>query len=142
MGVKSKFKSFFLLDEEDYDMVEEEVYEEEPSSMAAPRKKNVVSLKSAQKPSKVVMAEPRVYAEAQEIADHLKAKKAVVVNLQRIQTDQARRIVDFLSGTVYAIGGEIQQIGDKIFFCAPENVEIAGSITQFGQTDQEKTGWQ
>lgn len=142
MGVKSKFKSFFLLDEEDYDMVEEEVYEEEPSSMAAPRKKNVVSLKSAQKPSKVVMAEPRVYAEAQEIADHLKAKKAVVVNLQRIQTDQARRIVDFLSGTVYAIGGEIQQIGEKIFFCAPENVEIAGSITQFGQTDQEKTGWQ
>lgn len=142
MGVKSKFKSFFLLDEEDYDMIEEEVYEEEPSSVAAPRKKNVVSLKSAQKPSKVVMAEPRVYAEAQEIADHLKAKKAVVVNLQRIQTDQARRIVDFLSGTVYAIGGEIQQIGDKIFFCAPENVEIAGSITQFGQTDQEKTGWQ
>lgn len=142
MGVKSKFKSFFLLDEEDYDMVEEEVYEEEPSSVTAPRKKNVVSLKSAQKPSKVVMAEPRVYAEAQEIADHLKAKKAVVVNLQRIQTDQARRIVDFLSGTVYAIGGEIQQIGEKIFFCAPENVEIAGSITQFGQTDQEKTGWQ
>ncbi|MCP3761921.1 cell division protein SepF [Domibacillus sp. A3M-37] len=141
MGVKSKFKSFFLLDEEDYDMVEEEVYEGEPSS-TAPRKKNVVSLKSAQKPSKVVMAEPRVYAEAQEIADHLKAKKAVIVNLQRIQTDQARRIVDFLGGTVYAIGGEIQQIGEKIFFCAPENVEIAGSITQFTQQDQEKTGWQ
>jgi cell division inhibitor SepF len=141
MGVKSKFKSFFLLDEEDYDMVEEEVYEEEPSS-AAPRKKNVVSLKSAQKPSKVMMTEPRVYAEAQEIADHLKAKKAVIVNLQRIQTDQARRIVDFLGGTVYAIGGEIQQIGEKIFFCAPENVEIAGSITQFTQQDQEKTGWQ
>ncbi|MCI2253186.1 cell division protein SepF [Domibacillus sp. PGB-M46] len=142
MGVKSKFKSFFLLDEEDYDMVEEEVYEEEPPPAAAPRKKNVVSLKSAQKPSKVVMAEPRVYAEAQEIADHLKAKKAVVVNLQRIQTDQARRIVDFLSGTVYAIGGEIQQIGEKIFFCAPENVEISGNITQFGQQDQERTGWQ
>lgn len=141
MGVKSKFKSFFLLDEEDYDMVEEEVYEEEPSS-AAPRKKNVVSLKSAQKPSKVMMTEPRVYAEAQEIADHLKAKKAVIVNLQRIQTDQARRVIDFLGGTVYAIGGEIQQIGEKIFFCAPENVEIGGSITQFTQHDQEKTGWQ
>lgn len=141
MSVKSKFKSFFLLDEEDYDVAEEAVYEEERTD-TAPRKRNVVSLKSAQKPSKVVMAEPRVYAEAQEIADHLKAKKAVIVNLQRIQTDQARRIVDFLGGTVYAIGGEIQQIGEKIFFCAPENVEIAGSITQFTQHDQEKTGWQ
>ncbi len=88
------------------------------------------------------MAEPRVYAEAQEIADHLKSKKAVVVNLQQIQTDQARRIIDFLGGTVYAIGGEIQQVGEKIFFCAPENVEITGSITQFTHHDQEKTGWQ
>ena len=122
-------------------MAEEAVYEEERTD-TAPRKRNVVSLKSAQKPSKVVMAEPRVYAEAQEIADHLKAKKAVIVNLQRIQTDQARRIVDFLGGTVYAIGGEIQQIGEKIFFCAPENVEIAGSIKKFTQHDQEKTGWQ
>ncbi|OLN22852.1 cell division protein SepF [Domibacillus antri] len=141
MGVKSKFKSFFLLDEEDYDMAEEETYEEERQSPAA-RKRNVVSLKSAQKPAKVIMAEPRMFAEAQEIADHLKAKKAVVVNLQRIQTDQARRIVDFLGGTVYAIGGEIQQIGEKIFFCAPENVEIAGSMTQFNNNDHEKTGWQ
>ncbi len=140
MGVKSKFKSFFLLDEEDYDVVEEEVYEEEQPAL--PRKKNVVSLKSAQKPSKVIIAEPSAFAEAQEIADHLKAKKAVIVNLQRIQTDQARRVVDFLGGTVYAIGGEIQQIDDKIFFCAPENVEVAGSIAQFNQNDQNKTGWQ
>ncbi|OMP68532.1 cell division protein SepF [Domibacillus epiphyticus] len=141
MGVKSKFKSFFLLDEEDYDMVDEDTYEEESQSPAV-HKKNVVSLKSAQKPAKVIMSEPRMYAEAQEISDHLKAKKAVVVNLQRIQTDQARRIVDFLGGTVYAIGGEMQQIGDKIFFCAPENVEITGSITQFNDNDHDKTGWQ
>ena len=50
----------------------------------------------------MVLSEPRVYAEAQEIADHLKNRRAVVVNLQRIQHDQAKRIVDFLSGTVYA----------------------------------------
>ncbi|OKL37203.1 cell division protein SepF [Domibacillus mangrovi] len=141
MGVKSKFKSFFLLDEEDYDMVEEDVYEEEREHSTT-GKKNVVSLKSAQKPAKVIMAEPRIFAEAQEIADHLKMKKAVIVNLQRIQTDQARRIVDFLGGTVYAIGGEIQQIGEKIFFCAPENIEISGSIAQFNNNDHDKTRWQ
>lgn len=140
MGVKSKFKSFFLLDEEDYDMVED-VYEEDDGQPAT-RKKNVVSLKSAQKPAKVIMAEPRIFADAQEIADHLKTKKAVIVNLQSIQTDQARRIVDFLGGTVYAIGGEIQQIGEKIFFCAPENIEIGGSMTQFNSNDHNKTGWQ
>lgn len=58
-------------------------------------KQNVVSLQSVQKSSKVVLSEPRVYAEAQEIADHLKNRRAVVVNLQRIQHDQAKRIVDF-----------------------------------------------
>lgn len=140
MGIKSKFKSYFMLDDEDYELAEEGAYEEEAA--AVPRKKNVVSLKSAQKPSKVVMAEPRVYAEAQDIADHLKAKRAVIVNVQRMPTGDARRIVDFLSGTVYAIGGDMQQVGEKIFFCAPENVEISGSITQFDPKDQDKTRWQ
>ena len=61
-----------------------------------------MSLQSAQKSSKVVLVEPRVYAEAQDISEHLKNKRAVVVNLQRIDRDQGIRIIDFLSGTVYA----------------------------------------
>ena len=48
------------------------------------------------------------------------------MNLQRIERDQARRIVDFLSGTVYAIGGDIQKIGTDIFLCTPDNVEVSG----------------
>ena len=79
------------------------------------QKQNVVSLQSIQQSSKVVLIEPRVYAEAQDIADELRNRKAVVVNLQRIEHDQARRIVDFLSGTVYAIGGDIQKIGTRYF---------------------------
>ena len=98
------------------------------------QKQNVVSLQSVQKSSKVVLIEPRVYAEAQDIADHLKNRKAVVVNLQRIDHDQARRIVDFLSGTVYAIGGDIQKIGRDIFLCTPDNVEVTGSFLSFFQT--------
>ena len=91
----------------------------------------VVSLQSAKKSSKVILVEPRVYAEAQDISEHLKNKKAVVVNLQRIDREQGIRIVDFLSGTVYAIGGDIQRIGTDIFLCVPENVEVAGAISDY-----------
>ena len=86
--------------------------------------------------------EPRVYAEAQDIADQLKNRKAVVVNLQRIEHDQARRIVDFLSGTVYAIGGDIQKVGTDIFLCTPDNVEVSGNISEFLQEKEfEHTRW-
>ena len=88
-------------------------------------------MQSVQKSSKVILVEPRVYAEAQDISEHLKNKRAVVVNLQRIDRDQGIRIVDFLSGTVYALGGDIQRIGTDIFLCVPENVEVAGAISDY-----------
>ena len=101
-----------------------------------------MSLQSVQKSSKVVLVEPRVYAEAQDIADQLKNRRAVVVNLQRIERDQAKRIVDFLSGTVYAIGGDIQKIGTDIFLCTPDNVEVSGSISEFLQEKEfEDSRW-
>ena len=92
---------------------------------------NVVSLQAAtsSKNSKLVLIEPRVYAEAQDIAEHLKNKRATVVNLQRIDREQGKRIIDFLSGTVYALGGDIQRIGNDIFLCTPENVEVSGEIS-------------
>ncbi|MEQ2526407.1 cell division protein SepF [Robertmurraya yapensis] len=152
MSIKSKIKTFFFLDDE-YDY-EEEGYEEEvapparsqkyqPTS-ATTQKQNVVSLQSVQKSSgsKVVLVEPRVYAEAQDIADQLKNRRAVVVNLQRIDRDQAKRIVDFLSGTVYAVGGDIQKIGTDIFLCTPDNVEVSGTISQILQeTEYEDSRW-
>ena len=78
---------------------------------------------------------PRVYAEAQDISEHLKNKRSVVVNLQRIDKDQGIRIVDFLSGTVYALGGDIQRIGTDIFLCAPDTVEVAGAISDYYYED-------
>ncbi|MED3552267.1 cell division protein SepF [Cytobacillus praedii] len=147
MSIKNKFKTFFFLDDE-YDYKEEEIVEEELESVkqtpkAQPaQKNNIVSLQSVQKSSKMVLVEPRVYAEAQDIADHLKNRRAVVVNLQRIEKDQAKRIVDFLSGTVYAIGGDIQKVGTDIFLCTPDNIEISGNISQMMQEqDFENTRW-
>lgn len=79
--------------------------------------------------SKMILLEPRAYSESQQIVDYLKNRNAVVVNLKRVTGDQAKRIVDFLSGTIYAIGGEIQKIGGGIFLCTPNNVNIQGKIT-------------
>jgi len=79
--------------------------------------------------NKMILLEPRAYSESQQIADHLKNRNSVVVNLKRVTGDQAKRIVDFLSGTIYAIGGEIQKIGGGIFLCTPNNVNIQGKIT-------------
>ncbi|KIL50394.1 cell division protein SepF [Jeotgalibacillus alimentarius] len=136
MGMKTKFKDFFFGEEEEYvEEITEETPEEPRSIKKSSQKQNVVSLQSIQQSSKMVLMEPRMYAEAQEIADHLKSHRAVVVNLQRISKDQAKRIVDFLSGTVYAIGGDIQRVGTDIFLCTPDNIEVSGNITDLIQED-------
>ena len=78
---------------------------------------------------KMILLEPRAYSESQQIADHLKKKNTVVVNMKRVTPDQAKRIVDFLSGTVYALEGDLQKIGGGIFLCTPKNVDVEGAIT-------------
>ncbi len=79
--------------------------------------------------SKMMLLEPRAYSESQQIADYLKERNAVVVNLKRVTPDQAKRIVDFLSGTLYAIGGDLQKLGGGIFLCTPNNVNVEGEIS-------------
>ena len=79
--------------------------------------------------NKMILLEPRAYSESQQIADYLKNRSAVVVNLKRVTPDQAKRIVDFLSGTLYAIGGDLQKLGGGIFLCTPNNINVEGKIT-------------
>ena len=86
--------------------------------------------------SKLILLEPRAYSESQQIADHLKNRHTVVVNLKRVTTDQAKRIVDFLSGTIYAIGGDLQKIGGGIFLLTPNNINVQGKISN--DTDDKK----
>lgn len=87
--------------------------------------------------SKMMLLEPRAYSESQQIADYLKSRNAVVVNLKRVTPDQAKRIVDFLSGTLYAIGGNLQKLGGGIFLCTPNNVDVEGKISD--ETTVSKT---
>lgn len=79
--------------------------------------------------NKMILVEPRAYSESQQIADHLKRRNSVVVNLKRVTNDQAKRIIDFLSGTLYAIGGELQRLGNGIYLCTPKNVNVEGRIS-------------
>lgn len=79
--------------------------------------------------SRMMLLEPRAYSESQQIADYLKNRSAVVVNLKRVTPDQAKRIVDFLYGTIYAIGGNLQKLGGGIFLCTPNNVDVEGKIS-------------
>ena len=78
---------------------------------------------------KVVVIQPTSYADAQEIADHLKSKKPVVVNLEKIDRESAGKIVNFLSGAVYALGGSMQKISNGILLLAPYNVGIMGDFS-------------
>ncbi len=81
------------------------------------------------KDSQLVLFEPRAYSETQDIANFLKQKKAAVVNLHRLQKEQSKRVIDFLSGVIFAIDGDIQKIGPKIFLCTPKNIGVDGKIT-------------
>ncbi|WP_152392213.1 cell division protein SepF [Paenibacillus guangzhouensis] len=137
MGVMNRFMNFLGLQEEEEVVEREKITHEEEQEIETPsfeprknvKASNVVSIHS-QKNAKVVLYEPRSYDEAQEIADHLRSRRSVVVNLQRIRKDQAMRIIDFLSGTVYALNGNISKLGINIFMCTPDTVEIQGAISE------------
>lgn len=86
---------------------------------------------------KMILLEPRAFSESQQIADHLKKRNTVVVNMKRVTPEHAKRIIDFLSGTVYAIGGDLQKIGVGIFLCTPKNVNVEGSISDDDKKQEE-----
>jgi cell division inhibitor SepF len=79
---------------------------------------------------KVIIIQPETIDDAQEICDHLKSKKAVVVNLEGLGKEEAQRIVDFLSGAVYALDGGIQKVSYGIFVIAPNNVDLMGEFKE------------
>jgi cell division inhibitor SepF len=78
---------------------------------------------------KVVVLQPTTYNDATEITDHLREKKPVVVNLEKLDKDSARKIVDFLSGAVYALTGKMQKVSNGIILLVPSTMGIAGDFS-------------
>lgn len=143
MGLMNRFMNLVGLQEEEEVIERERVVEQNEEAETIPadirkNKGNIVSIHS-QKNMKVILSEPSNYDETQdiqEIADHLRSRRSVVVNLHKARPDQALRIVDFLSGTVYALSGTISKVGPNIFLCTPDTVDIQGSISdKWGQED-------
>ena len=128
--MKDKLKGFFGTGEEVEERVEDEGFYK--TSREEYHEQNGIA------GSKMMLLEPRAYSESQQIADYLKNRNSVVVNLKRVTPDQAKRIVDFLYGTIYAIGGDIQKLGGGIFLCTPNNVTVDGKITDENQSKQQK----
>ena len=125
----SKLKNLFKDDETEVIGTEDEYYA--VSEADALREADKVG-------NKMILLEPRSFSEAQAIADHLKTRNSVVVNLKRVTSAQAKRIIDFLSGCIYSIVGNMQKIGVGIYLCTPNNVNVQGKITD--DNDKAKSG--
>ena len=113
----------------------------EPVGASTYKKNNVVNIHSATAPMKVVLVEPNAYEDVQKICDDLKSKKPIVINFEGMDKDVARRMVDFISGAVYALDGDIQKVSNGIVIAAPSNVDLMGSIkNSLGDADFDLEG--
>ena len=116
-------------EEEAYEYDERENYEEEDKGFFG-RKGKIVPLNAQGQMVKMVISQPTTFEQSEEICSLLKEKKSVIVNLEYVNKDVARRIVDFISGGVYALDGHIQKISNSIFLIAPVNYEITNEMAR------------
>ncbi len=129
----NKVTGFFGLNDDEFEdsmdqMIPENTSAREEGPVINAKKGKVVNIHTTTQ-LKVVIIQPTTYAEAQEIADHLKSKKPVVVNLEKLDRDIAVKIVNFLSGAVYALDGSMQKVSSGILLLAPYNVGIMGDFS-------------
>ena len=117
-------------DEDIYDYDNEEEVEEDKKLFN--RKNNkVVNMQQGQPNAiKMVISQPTTFEQSDEICSFLKERKSVIVNLEYVNKDVARRIVDFISGGVYALDGYIQKVSNSIFLVAPSNYEITNEMAR------------
>lgn len=134
MSFMEKMKNMIGLGDDEYYEEEEFLQSREPfGALNKPeietvtRKNKVVNIHATTQ-LKVVVMQPECFEDARGIADHLKTKKPVIINLEDLDTDAARRVVDFLSGAVYGLDGNIQKVAAGIFLIAPYNVSIMGEF--------------
>ena len=111
---------------------EEQPVQEAPARPAPRRTSNKVIGMNAQPTAgngmKMLVYQPMSYEDTQSIIDNLKLNKPIVVNLESLENDVAQRVLDFMSGAVYALSGNIHKVSKRIFVLAPRNVDISGNI--------------
>ena len=134
MGFLDSFKSLARPYDEEYDDIAEKPKETIPSSRFAgqeeepPARNNKVVNIHATAQLQVVLVKPEQYENAREIADHLREKRTVVLNLESTNKDTARRLLDFISGVAYAQDGKIKKVAVSTYIITPYNVDILGDL--------------
>ena len=121
----------------DYENEEEEI---EDKKLFGRRNSKVVPMSQGQA-IKMVISQPTTFEQSDEICGFLKEKKSVIVNLEYVNKDVARRIVDFISGGVYALDGYIQKVSNSIFLVAPSNYEITNEMAREEMKSKLSVSW-
>jgi cell division inhibitor SepF len=108
-------------------------------------RENVISmqdktLKAITSQFKIVVIEPKSFDECPKLVDSLKSRKPVIINLEKMETDTARKIFDFLNGATYALNGNVQKIANNIFVFLPENVDVSTNTEHKGLTFGSEDG--
>ena len=157
MGFSDTFKKLVGIDEVDDDLTEEEIeaakqqviaeeskpaqpitgsFQPKVASQDAPKAIPIEKRVSIAGTSTftLVVIEPKNFDECPKLVDSLKAKRPVVINLEKIETETAKKIFDFLSGATYALNGNVQKVANNIFIFAPEKVDITTN-------QEERTGF-
>ena len=131
MGAMNKMLKWIGISEDEYDeeneFLTDGMEEAEDPVIPTGKRGKVVNI-HAMTQLKVVVIQLQSFEDAKDIADHLKSKKPVVINLEKLEKDVSRRVVDFLSGAVYGVDGNIQKVANGIFLIAPYNVGIMGDF--------------
>ena len=98
----------------------------------------VIPMNNGASGSRMVITQPTCYDDVQEVGEYLKAKKSVIINLENVGKDDARRILDFLSGATFMIEGTIQKVSNLIYLMAPRTVEIQNDLERSQYKQQQK----
>lgn len=152
MSVFGKFKDLVGIGDDYYDdeITEEEIEEAErrierqqqerqhERPKFSRRESNVVPMGGiSSEMMKLVVIEPSSFEESPKLVDSLKERKPVIINLEKIDSETARKIFDFLSGATYALNGNVQKVANNIFVFAPDNVDIASNEANNSDSDFE-----
>jgi len=131
MRILESIKEFFLPpDDEDYAQEQQQetasfAREHQSYETSEERRNKVVNIQATTQ-LQVVLVKPEVFTDAKQIADHLIAKKTVVLNLETASADNKRRIIDFLVGVAYANGGSLKPVANLTYIITPYNVDFIG----------------
>ncbi|MDY0323307.1 MAG: cell division protein SepF [Candidatus Carbobacillus sp.] len=134
-----KVLSYLGITDEKEEHVREHEPEQESSKLLSRRERDerrIVNLDEARGRNKVILMEPGTFNDVKEIADHLRARRSVIINLHRIRPDHLQRMKDFLSGAVYVLDGEFKRLGEDVYLVAPAQVDVEGVIAIWEEADE------